>query len=86
MVRADERRGADTTVAGPGNEEVAGFSPDGRWVIYASDESGRLELYLTSFPDGEGRRQFTRAVGPPRGGFGTPGRSSILIYTVASCA
>ena len=26
------------------------FSPDGRWVAYASDESGRSEVYLQSFP------------------------------------
>jgi Tol biopolymer transport system component len=27
------------------------FSPDGRWVSYSSDESGRLEVNVTSFPD-----------------------------------
>jgi Tol biopolymer transport system component len=26
------------------------FSPDGRWVAYSSDESGREEVYVTSFP------------------------------------
>ena len=26
------------------------FSPDGRWVAYASNESGRWEIYVTSFP------------------------------------
>jgi len=30
------------------NEDHATFSPDGRWVAYASDESGRFEIYLTS--------------------------------------
>jgi Tol biopolymer transport system component len=30
------------------------FSPDGRWMAYVSDESGRPEVYVTSFPD---RRQ-----------------------------
>ncbi len=29
------------------NEDHAAFSPDGRWVAYASDESGRFEIYLT---------------------------------------
>ncbi len=29
------------------NEDHATFSPDGRWVAYASDESGRFEIYLT---------------------------------------
>jgi hypothetical protein len=27
------------------------FSPDGRWLAYESDESGRLEVYVVSFPD-----------------------------------
>jgi Tol biopolymer transport system component len=26
------------------------FSPDGRWVAYASNESGRLEVYMRPFP------------------------------------
>jgi Tol biopolymer transport system component len=28
----------------------AQFSPDGRWIAYASDESGQLEVYLRSYP------------------------------------
>jgi Tol biopolymer transport system component len=31
------------------------FSPDGRWVAYQSNESGRFEIYVQSFPDGGGR-------------------------------
>ena len=34
----------------PSNEGQAQFSPDGRWVAYASDESGRLEVYIQPFP------------------------------------
>ena len=26
------------------------FSPDGRWVAYVSDESGRNEIYVQAFP------------------------------------
>ena len=33
------------------DEEHSQFSPDGRWVAYASDESGRPEVYVRSFPD-----------------------------------
>jgi eukaryotic-like serine/threonine-protein kinase len=33
------------------NESGAQFSPDGRWIAYASDESGRSEVYVRSFPD-----------------------------------
>jgi Tol biopolymer transport system component len=36
-------------------EEAPAISPDGRWVAYASDLSGRYEVYLNGFPD-PGRR------------------------------
>ena len=39
----------------PFNESNGVFSPDGRWMAYTSDESGRAEVYLTPFP-GPGRR------------------------------
>ncbi|MGE5361664.1 MAG: TolB family protein [Bacteroidales bacterium] len=29
------------------------FSPDGRWLAYVSNESGRNEVYVRSFPDGK---------------------------------
>jgi serine/threonine protein kinase/Tol biopolymer transport system component len=36
----------------PANESLAKFSPDNRWVVYASDESGRREVYVRDFaPD-----------------------------------
>jgi Tol biopolymer transport system component len=34
----------------PFNEEQGRLSPDGRWLAYLSDESGRGELYIQSFP------------------------------------
>ena len=37
------------------NEYAAPFSPDGRWVAYTSDESGRPEIYVQSYPGGEHR-------------------------------
>ena len=37
-------------------EEQAVFSPDGRWLAYSSDESGRREVYVVSLP-GLGRTQ-----------------------------
>ena len=32
------------------DETAARISPDGRWVAYTSDESGREEVYLDSYP------------------------------------
>ena len=37
-------------VRGPFNVPAAQLSPDGRWVAYASTESGRSEIYVTEFP------------------------------------
>ncbi len=32
------------------SEQAARVSPDGRWVAYQSNESGKIEIYLESFP------------------------------------
>ncbi|MBA3296267.1 MAG: PD40 domain-containing protein, partial [Acidobacteria bacterium] len=41
-----------TPVAQTAAAEFSGrFSPDGRWVAYESDESGRSEIYVQTFPD-----------------------------------
>jgi serine/threonine-protein kinase len=36
----------------PGTDGSAVFSADDKWVAYQSNESGRFEVYLRSFPDG----------------------------------
>jgi Tol biopolymer transport system component len=41
----------------PFRERDTRLSPDGSWLAYASDESGRNEVYLASFPDLAGRRR-----------------------------
>jgi serine/threonine protein kinase len=38
------------------NEVAAVLSPDGKWIAYAADVSGRYEVYLQQFPDGGGTR------------------------------
>jgi hypothetical protein len=35
----------------------AQFSPDGRWVAYASNETGAFEVYVSPFPSANGKRQ-----------------------------
>jgi serine/threonine protein kinase/Tol biopolymer transport system component len=39
------------------SEEQAAISPDGRWVAYCSDESGRAEIYVATFPQLSGKWQ-----------------------------
>jgi len=50
----------------PARERIPVISPDGRYVAYISDESGRDEIYLTRFPNGGGKWQVSvdGGVGP----------------------
>ncbi len=36
----------------PFTEEAPAFSPDGHWLAYQSDESGRKEVHVQAFPEG----------------------------------
>jgi len=44
----------------PYNERTPTFSPDGRWIAYTSDESGRDEVYVTAFPGPRDTRMVSR--------------------------
>ncbi len=39
------------------------LSPDGRWIAYDSDESGRREVYVVPFPEAGAKRQISGAGG-----------------------
>jgi Tol biopolymer transport system component/tRNA A-37 threonylcarbamoyl transferase component Bud32 len=47
------------------DERAATLAPDGRWIAYESDETGRDEIYVRPFPQAEsgGRRQVSPAGG-----------------------
>jgi serine/threonine-protein kinase len=48
-------QGGDTTLvplaASPAAEFHPSLSPDGRWLAYSSDESGKFEIYVRPFPE-----------------------------------
>ena len=44
-------------LATPADELAGEFSPDGKWLAYTSDESGRSEVYVRPFPGPGGRWQ-----------------------------
>ncbi|MFQ5473880.1 MAG: TolB family protein, partial [Dehalococcoidia bacterium] len=46
-------------VQSAGAAGLASFSPDGRWMAYISDETGRLEVWVRSYPDGSIVRQLS---------------------------
>src|SRR5882672_7324500 len=39
------------------------FSPDGRWIAYASNETGNMEVYVSPFPSVNGKWQVSNAGG-----------------------
>jgi len=45
------------------NERQPFFSPDGRWLAYASDESGVYQVYVRAFPDNGTPKQISIAGG-----------------------
>jgi len=45
------------------NEGAGQFSPDGRWVAYSSNASGRMEIYVAPFPGPGGKWQISTAGG-----------------------
>jgi serine/threonine-protein kinase len=49
----------------PFHERMPMISPDGRWMAYQSDESGRYQVYVQGFPDKHGKRQ----ISGDRGGY-----------------
>jgi hypothetical protein len=48
-------------------EGVAQFSPDGKWIVYMTEETGRIEVYIQPFPQtGEVIQVSTDGGGSPR--------------------
>jgi eukaryotic-like serine/threonine-protein kinase len=47
----------------PFNEVLGRFSPDGRWIAYTSNESGREEVYVVPFPGPGGKWQVSTSGG-----------------------
>jgi serine/threonine protein kinase len=62
-------------------DEMAGqFSPDGRWIAYQSNASGRLEVYVTPFPR-RGRQEQVSSAGGSQPRWAPDGRT--LFYVAA---
>jgi Tol biopolymer transport system component len=63
-------RKATPLLHSPANEVNAVLSPNGKWLAYNSDESGKDEVYVTAFPSAEAKWQISS------GGGGTPSWSA----------
>jgi serine/threonine protein kinase len=58
VLRMNDRK-AQPFLQTPFNESVPRFSPDGRWLAYISDESGRYEIYVKPYPGPGGKWQIS---------------------------
>jgi serine/threonine-protein kinase len=47
----------------PFSEVGPSFSPDGRWIVYVSDESGQYEVYVRPYPARDGKWQVSSGGG-----------------------
>jgi serine/threonine-protein kinase len=64
VVSVDRPNEARAVVATDATESFPEFSPDGKWLAYCSDESGRNTLYVQPYP-GPGSRVTVTGEGPP---------------------
>ena len=71
--------GAAPYIAGPAIEGV--FSGDGQWVAYSSAESGKGEIYVSSFPDATRKRTVISTGGGSMPRWSRDGRE---LYCIAS--
>ncbi len=58
VLRLGDRK-AQPFLRTPFNEGAPQFSPDGRWLAYISDESGRFEIYVQPYPGPGGKWQIS---------------------------
>ncbi|MGH9400363.1 MAG: TolB family protein, partial [Thermoanaerobaculia bacterium] len=57
------KKGMAVANAGNNGQGDSRFSPDGRWLAYDSDESGRYEVYVQAFPGPGGKWQISAGGG-----------------------
>jgi len=58
VLTPDDKK-ATPLIATPFQETHGQISPDGKWIAYTSDSSGRPEVYVQPFPAGSGRYQIS---------------------------
>jgi serine/threonine-protein kinase len=77
------RPGLDTVaralVATPAEELAPAVSPDGRWLAYSSNESGRREVYVRPFPETANARYQVSVTGGTVPGWSRDGRELFYI-------
>jgi len=62
-IEATGKSGSEPLVGGSGQQVDPDVSPDGRFLAYQSDESGRPEIYVRPYPAGDRKWQVSTAGG-----------------------
>jgi serine/threonine-protein kinase len=78
------REGTDRSqqlTSSPAAESFPALSPDGRWLAYTSDESGRREVYVASFPTPTSARRVVSVEGGSAPAWARSGRE--IFYETA---
>ena len=63
LVGTDPRQAPNKLLQSPFSERSGRISPDGRWLAYAGNESGRIEIYVVPLAGGDGKWQISTAGG-----------------------
>jgi serine/threonine-protein kinase len=67
----------------PFTERHADLSPDGRWLAFSSDDTGRSEVYVTDFPAARSRRAIS-ARGGVEPAWSGDGRTLVFLEPLAA--
>jgi serine/threonine-protein kinase len=63
LLRLEDPPETEVFLKTPFNERDPALSPDGRWIAYVSDESGRPEVYVLPLDGGGGRTKISTEEG-----------------------
>jgi Tol biopolymer transport system component len=61
------------------NEAAGRVSPDGKWLVYSSDATGKTEVYVRSFPQAGAEHPVSNS--PGRGVWSSDGREILIEHT-----
>jgi serine/threonine protein kinase/Tol biopolymer transport system component len=78
LLDASGTKPATIVVRGPVRDNAGPISPDGRWIAYTSEDSGRFEVYVQSFPS-PGRKAQISADGAVRAWWTRDGRQLVML-------
>jgi serine/threonine-protein kinase len=93
VVKLDEGGESEPLLNTPSAEAVATISPDGRWMAYQSNETGRTEVWVRPFPNVQERRWQVSGDGGSRPAWSRDGRElyfanrsgdALMVVTVQS--